>query len=254
MPEWDKAFGVLGTEKDVERFVVQACGRLGAPLQKLKGGGYHVPLAHLPREIRERLAASELLDLRKIDFCYPVSVPGAEFIHRTHPLVSHLADFIAERAMSGEQNDLVARAGAIFTREVTRKTFVVLLRLRSRLVIKRAQQSREMLAEEALALAIEGTSDPNPLQKEEALALMQARVSKNMEPQRRTRELEAVLDRLDDLQEVFAELADQRAGELLADHRRVRDAADARGEYRVYPQLPVDIMGVYVLVPDVALI
>ena len=254
MPEWDKAFGVLGTEKDVERFVVQACGRLGAPLQKLKGGGYHVPLAHLPREIRERLAASELLDLRKIDFCYPVSVPGAEFIHRTHPLVSHLADFIAERAMSGEQNDLVARAGAIFTREVTRKTFVVLLRLRSRLVIKRAQQSREMLAEEALALAIEGTSDPKPLQKEEALALMQARVSKNMEPQRRTRELEAVLDRLDDLQEVFAELADQRAGELLADHRRVRDAADARGEYRVYPQLPVDIMGVYVLVPDVALI
>jgi hypothetical protein len=32
----------------------------------------------------------------------------------------------------------------------------------------------------------------------------------------------------------------------------VRDAADAKGTYQVIASLPVDIMGVYVLVPDVA--
>ncbi len=253
MPEWEKAFAVLGTEYDVERFVVTACERLGAPLVKLREGGYHAPLDHLPREVRERLSTSGLLQLNKIDFRYPVSSERAEFIHRTHPLVSHLADFIAEKAMSSEQADLVARTGAIFTREVKVKTTIILLRLRNRLVIKRAKQSREMLAEEALALAIEGTSEPRLLNKKEALELMQAQVSKNMEPQRRRRELEAILDRLDGFQDIFTGLAEQRSRELLEDHRRVRDAADARGEYRVYPQLPVDIMGVYVLVPDVAL-
>ena len=98
MPEWEKAFAVLGTEKDVERFVVRGCERLGAPLKKLKKGGYHAPLNHLPREVKERLATSGLLQLQKIDFNYPVSTPGSEFIHRTHPLVSHLADFVAEQA------------------------------------------------------------------------------------------------------------------------------------------------------------
>ena len=253
MPEWEKAFAVLGTEEDVERFVVRSCERLGAPLQKLKKGGWHAPLKHLPREVRERLQSSGLLQLQKIDFTYPVSIPGAEFIHRTHPLVSHLADFVAEQAMSKEHNDLVARAGTIFTKDVSTKTIVILLRLRNRLVIKRAKQSREMLAEEALALAIEGSATPRLLDKKEALALMQVKVSKNMEPERRTRELENILNQLPDFQKIFAELADQRSKELLADHRRVRDAADARGEYRVYPQLPVDVMGVYVLVPDVTL-
>jgi len=253
MPEWEKAFSVLGTEEDVERFVVRSCERLGAPLQKLKKGGWYAPLDHLPREVKERLKTSELLNLRKIDFIYPASTPGAEFIHRTHPLVSHLADFVAEKAMGDEQSNLVARAGAIFTRAVSSKTVVILLRLRNRLVIRRAKQSREMLAEEALALAIKGTDNPRLLEKNEALALMQAKVSKNMEPERRARELENILNQLADFQQIFEDLASQRSQELLADHRRVRDAADARGEYRVYPQLPVDVMGVYVLVPDVAL-
>jgi superfamily II DNA or RNA helicase len=253
MPEWEKSFAVLGTEEDVERFVVRACDRLGAPLEKLKKGGYRALLAHFPWEVKERLEASGLLHLKKIDFKYPETAAGAEFIHRTHPLVSNLANFVAEKAMSGEQNDLVARAGAIFTKEVTSRTTVLLLRLRNRLVIRRAKLSREMLAEEALALAVEGSFDLRVLPKTEALALMQSKVSKNMDVERRSRELSTALDSLAGFQNTFEELASQRSQELLADHRRVRDAADARGEYQIHPQLPVDIMGVYVLVPDVAL-
>lgn len=253
MPEWEKAFAVLGTEDDVERFVVRACDRLGAPLEKLKKGGYRAPLTHLPWEVRERLETSGLLKIKKIDFRYPVSVAGADFIHRTHPLVSHLANFVAETAMSGEQNDLVARAGVIFTKEVSKKTMVLLLRLRNRLVIRRAKHSREMLAEEALALAIEGSSGLRILPKKEALVIMQAKVSKNMDVERRARELETALANLTDYQKTFEDLASQRSQELLTDHRRVRDAADARGEYHVHPQIPADIMGIYVLVPDMAL-
>ncbi|HNN30138.1 MAG TPA: hypothetical protein PKL36_13930, partial [Agitococcus sp.] len=45
-------------------------------------------------------------------------------------------------------------------------------------------------------------------------------------------------------------LAHQRAETLLADHRRVREAARDIGQYAVVPCLPIDVMGVYVLLPD----
>ncbi|HHH13707.1 MAG TPA: hypothetical protein ENJ98_05675 [Thiolapillus brandeum] len=79
---------------------------------------------------------------------------------------------------------------------------------------------------------------------------MQAEVSRNMPPERRSREIETALSALDTLGGRFDTLARQRAEQVLVDHRRVREAAQARGEYRVQPQLPADVMSVYVLVPD----
>ncbi len=262
MPEWEKAFAVLGTEQDVERFVVSACDRLTAPLKVLRSGGYQAPLSHLPFELKERFESAGLLGIKKIDFRYP-TVSGAEFIHRTHPMVRHLADYIAEQAMGGTDRDLVARAGVIFTESVSRKTTIYLLRLRNRLIMRRTRkaetdksdrQTRDLLAEEALALAIQGSGEPTLLSGAEALQLMQSKVSKDMPAERKQRELEGALGALDGLQQTFDRLANERASELLKDHRRVREASDARGEYQVRPQLPVDVMGVYVLVPSLALI
>ena len=45
--------------------------------------------------------------------------------------------------------------------------------------------------------------------------------------------------------------AERRAQTLLADHRRVREAADARGSYSVKSLLPVDVIGLFVLLPKV---
>ena len=252
MPEWQKAFSVLGTEADVERFVLSACERLGAPLNHQSKGGYRAPLAHLIPQLRERLEAQGLAHINRVDFKYPTA-PQCEFIHRTHPLVSLLADYLAEVAMSGQDTNLVARAGAIFTKAVTSKTTIYLLRLRSRLTIKRTVHSRDLLAEEALAVAVSADGDTTLLPKTEALALMQAEVSKNLLPERRERELKSAINALPNLQGQFEQLASARAQELLTDHRRVREAAEAKGTYNVQPQLPVDVMGVYVLVPDVAL-
>ena len=44
------------------------------------------------------------------------------------------------------------------------------------------------------------------------------------------------------------------AQELVADHRRIRDASDAKGlRYAVTPALPVDKIGVYVFMPMASL-
>ncbi len=252
MPEWQKAFAVLGTEEDVKRFVATALERLGAPLAEVRGGGYRAPLQHLPVRLKERLESQGLIQLRKLDFRYPTA-PQCEFIHRTHPFVSLLADYLAEVAMSGDDTKLVARAGAILTQNVTSKTTVYLLRLRSRLTIKRAVQARDLLAEEALAIAVNSQGSVNILPKEEILQLLQSKVSQNLPPERRERELSVAIEAIPTLVSHFESLAQERAQALLADHRRVREAADARGTYNVQPQLPVDVMGVFVLVPDVAL-
>lgn len=256
MPEWQKAFAVLGTSEDVKRFVMSACERLGAPLAPQPKGGYRAPLEHLPPQLKERLDTAGLMHLKNLDFSYPTQ-GRSEFIHRTHPLVSQLADYLAEKAMSGEDTRLVARAGAIRTKAVSSKTVVYLLRMRSRLIIKRTGvvgDGHDLLAEEALAVAFDSAGQLQVLPKNDVLALMGATVTADLTPEARTRELEAVISALPDRQAVFTVLAQQRAREVLEDHRRTREAAQAKGSYTVEPQLPVDVMGVYVLVPDAGLL
>jgi hypothetical protein len=65
--------------------------------------------------------------------------------------------------------------------------------------------------------------------------------------------VEAARQEVEGLQLAFSQFARLRSDELLADHRRVRDASDAKGiRYEVRPCLPVDVVGIYVLVPAVA--
>ena len=103
-------------------------------------------------------------------------------------------------------------------------------------------------------MAVDANGEQQLLTKAEVVQLMQAPPSKNMAPEARTRELGQAIQYIDKLQSDFSKLAEERANEVLRDHRRTREAADARGSYSVQPQLPVDVMGVYVLVPDAGLL
>ena len=79
---------------------------------------------------------------------------------------------------------------------------------------------------------------------------MQQPPGRNMSPEQRQREVESALQLLPEWQAALEEIARQRARDLLEDHRRVRDAARAKGSYEVRPQLPVDVLGLYVLMPE----
>jgi superfamily II DNA or RNA helicase len=247
LPEWRKTLAVLGGEAEVERFVKRAASQCNAPLQPERGH-YRFALDYLPPAVCERLAAEGLSGTLMIAFHYP-SPPEALFIHRTHPLVSALADFILETALDDVAPELVARGGAIFTAAVTRRTALYLLRLRSQLSITRPGRDWVLLCEEALAVSQSGSEPPRLLSPDERQALFDAVPARNMPPPVRNRHLQLALDQVPALQPFFAELAQQRADELLADHRRVREASQATGSYQVKPVLPVDVIGLYVLVP-----
>lgn len=251
IPEFARMSEVLGDEADVRRFVTAACQALNAPLGQSKQV-MRLPYAELPEPLRDRLAQSGIDSLRNIDFSYPPA-GLAEHIHRTHPLVAALADQLAEEALKGDGNAAASRAGAWFTSAVQLRTTVLLVRLRTQLTMTRADQRRELLAEEAIAVAVSGQNLPQVLTPAEVLALMQQPVSRNMAPEMRQRQVGQVLEQIGSWQPALDEIARQRASELLKDHRRVRDAAKAKGTYDVSPQLPADVIGIYVLMPDAPL-
>ena len=254
LPEWRKAVAVLGGENDVARFVRNAAERLGAPLEPRRDH-YRLPLGHLPKALQERLEGIGLKGTLKIGFTHPVP-SGVLHIHRAHPLVASLADYIAESALEFGDPGLGARAGAMFTAGVDVRTTVYLLRLRHQIAVERRDAqggyalAKSLLAEECLGVAVRGTVAPEVLDESDALALLSLEPGRNMEDGQKTRLVAQALDAVPELEPMFNAIAQSRAEALLADHRRIREASDARGlRYSVSPALPVDKIGVYVLMP-----
>lgn len=250
LPEWRKSAVILGGEDDVQRFLTRAMSKLGAPLEPYKNH-FKAYLGSLPAYLRERLAADGLAGTVRIDFKQPTA-QGAMLVQRTHPLVVALADTLLEQALDSRNDDTdgVARAGAAFVGNVTLKTTVLLLRLRHQLSVTKGNHTRLMLCEETVAVAATGSEPFTELSPTGARTLLGAEATRNMPSPTRDHHVQQALNQLPNSNDTLEAIAKSRANALLADHRRVREAAEARGSYQVTASLPVDVMGVYVLVPS----
>ena len=288
MPELRRAADALGGEADTERFVTAALAAVGAPLSSLRGaaGRFSFDPSSLPPTIRERISDAGLRTDRRFAFTFEerLSTGAVAFLHRTHPLVEALADFVAETALSPvpvPDGVLPAsRCAAMSTSAVTRRTTLFLLRLRHQLakVVREpspggtdaqgATGGVPVIAEELRFIVAEGpSSSPTWIEDPDvALRLLHAVPSGNLSPEAQTRAIEDALALASEAGEApsptaaggvgsaprpFASLAGRRAAALLADHRRVRDASGARGAWTVSPILPVDVVGVYVYLPAI---
>lgn len=247
LPEWKRQLDLIGDESAIFRFVQNACARLNAPLEPSRKAWRFLP-QHLPPALRERLAQEEIDRERLIDFHYPPD-PRSHFIHRTHPLVSILADHLLEGALQ-DVSPLAARCAATVTKDVSVVTTLFLLRLRHQLSTQKKTVTRHLMAEETVAIALEGRTDPRWLDDSKLPRLLEVTPSGNLGLEAATREINHALSLLRASQGRLEKLALQRAESLLQDHRRVRKAADDQGRYSVTPSLPVDVIGVYVLLPD----
>jgi superfamily II DNA or RNA helicase len=247
LPEWQKQLELIGNEASIQRFVTNACTRLGAPLEPARQAWRFVP-KHLPDALRERLAQENFNRELLIDFHYP-SRQGAQFVSRTHPLVAILADTLLEAALQ-EESPLAARCAATVCSEVEVVTTVFLLRLRHQLTYRKRDTSRTLMAEETVAIALEGRQDPRWLDDAAVIRLLEVTPSGNLADAAAVREIEHALAFCRANTPRLEALARQRADALLQDHRRVREAARDLGSYKVSACLPVDVIGAYVLLPD----
>ncbi|GHV84996.1 ATP-dependent helicase HepA [Spirochaetia bacterium] len=258
LPEWRKQNEILGSEHDVERFVNDSLYVLNAPLENsIKGDRlafYKFNPGILPSALKNRMQDEGISKTMRLNFVYPPE-KNAVFIHRSNPLVTVLADYMLETAL--EQNTLnitdtqiAARCGVYETSAVNLATTVFLVRLRHKIeMTRKGGNTKTTLAEEALLLGFEGRKNPVELQKEKLNVLLGERPTGNLDKSVIERELTASLFWWKENSTVFEKIAKDRSNELLADHRRIRQAAQDRGTFAVSPGLPVDLIGLYVLLP-----
>jgi superfamily II DNA or RNA helicase len=259
--EWNRTRESLGSADAVERLVLNACRRLNLPIGPLpSGGGWELDLTRLEdnrQALNERLRNHDLGGKLRLSFRSPAR-DGSQLLSRSHPLVVELADFVAERALSGLEPDLAARASVIRTKAVAKRTQVLVLRLRHQLHQSRWTGSQyealpDLLVEECLTARVNGDG-LEPLEGAAALELLEAPASGNIDPGQRQQWLQEAVAEIDALQPALAALAERRADLAEEDHRRVREASLRTGEslrmrFRCEPSLPVDVIGLIVLLP-----
>lgn len=245
---------VLGNPATVAAFVQDACARLGVPLTSVANhqrrsqahapAVWQVPLAELPEAVWERVSGAP--DSMRIGFDMPLP-EDVHLIGRLHPLTEALAEHLFGLALEGSEPLTVSRCGAIRTTSVSRRTTLLLLRLRLLIETSRAVP---LLAEELIVAGFEGRPGNLVwLAEEDAQHLLNTTESTGNIA---TTEIGDVLRQtsayLDELKEDLERLAQERAAALLAAHRRVRQTT-RMGQVRVRPHLPLDVLAMYVLLP-----
>ena len=237
---------VLGSAKEIERFVRAACDRLNASLIP-KTVQKH-PCWVLPQT--PQVLIPTLGDRQKFEISFISPTPvGVEFIGRNHPLVEGLARYLLEDVLSNTNSPVAARCGMTVTDAVDRRTTLLLLRLRHLLD---SPQHQSLLAEECLVVGFTGTTyDPIWLEPSEALRLIEVAEPVANLPNLATArsEIRDLLEGMEDLTDELELIARTRSQELAQSHRRVR-AITKEGQVKVTAQLPMDFLGVYVLKPQ----
>ncbi len=249
---------ILGNPATVAAFVRAACERLGAALVKDEGGRMkdedhiiRIALGDLPQSVRARLSKDEgrrMDEDRTGPDLHPSFSLHPSSLSRTHPLTEALAEYILDLGLEGSAPLVVSRCGALRTAQVERRTTLLLLRLR--LLIEVAGQSMPTLAEELIVAGFAGRpGNLTWLDEAAARALLDsAEPAGNLAAAQRDEALRQSLDWMPELEADLNAIAQARSVALLDAHRRVRQVTRT-GRVSVRPHLPLDLLGLYVLLP-----
>lgn len=255
LPEWDITRRALGGFEDVERFVRRSFLRLDAALTKIGGAAYTAPLSLLPDVLTERFEAEGLLDetstKKPIRIAFEARPPAGFLpVHRAHPLPGILAETFLETAVDRfaprDVPSTLPRSGVWETDAVDDVTTLLLVRIRHRIDSRGKLGPKFSMAEEAGAIAF--TNGRRILAGEDAFALLETD-SASVPEGVRQRQLGAASAALSALAPALTDYAGERARALADDHTRVRQALGSKAAVKVEAVTPVDVIGLYVLMP-----
>jgi len=238
----------IGNPEAVESFVTEALlSVLGVQISKdRKANGYTLYTANLPPVLKSVLPERESL---KICFFSPTP-EGYMYLGRNHVFVEQLCQLLMAKALSDNAQKGPARSAVIRCREVNVKTTLLLFRVRN--VIEEKQVKNQFVAEEMLLWGYRGSpSDNDILAKDEITALMtKALPSANMTDQAKAGFLDSELEIISEIGKEFDDIAFNRAEILIEAHERFRKVMGGKRFKVVEPVLPMDLMGIYILLPD----
>ncbi len=246
--EWQAVRQAIGAGVDVERFVASAVRMHGGTAAEVSGS-LRVNLPNLA-PLREACGNIESFTAR-----FELPAPdGTLYLARTHPIVEGLAAYTMDSALDPLLDGVARRCGAIRTRAVRQTTTLLLMRFRHHIVARREGEETALLVEACQVAGFQGSPNaPTWLPDREAEQLLDAQPDANVTPQQATQFISRIVSDMSRLEEALNDIARRQGQEVLAAHQRVRAAARRTGvHYEVVPQLPPDVLGVYVLLPHSA--
>ena len=247
----------IGSGVDVADFIRRALAVFGA--QVTGTDPLDANLTEVSSALKDVLAQSSGFDLKNPKFRFRFSQPvqeGERYLQRTHPFVETLANHVLETALDPLSGDAVRypaarRCGSIRTKAVDKRTTLLLLRFRYHIIQTQNDVERPLLAEDCRLLAFTGSPQNAVwLEAAEAEKLLSAQPDGNIATDQAIDFVSRVIEGFDLLRPHLDQAAMQRGEELLEAHQRVRLATKTRNvRYRVEPQLPPDILGIFVYLP-----
>jgi hypothetical protein len=235
----------IGSPAAVESFVVGSLKTLfGVQIDREKLG-YLLFSANLPSAAKALLPTKPTV---KVSFESPTPVDHV-YLGRNHPLVEQLCQMVL--AHSIERNRFrAARAAVLLTSAVLKPTTLLMFRCRNVIEEKRIV-GHQLVAEEMLLWGYRGSPEENDhLTLEEARELLaNARPDGDLTPERCIRLIEERVAAIPSLRPAFDLLAEQRSQHLVEAHERFSALVEKKRFGVVYPVLPMDVLGLYVLMP-----
>jgi superfamily II DNA or RNA helicase len=247
----------IGDPRAVQDFVTTALANLLGVQVTTEHKGYGIVPGNLPQQLIDLLRwpghpppKSTGTKLIKVSFESPTP-EGYHYLGRNHRFVEQLCQFVMANTLA-RQDKRAARTAVIRTRQVERKTTLLLFRCRN--VIEQQKGGHRIVAEEMLLWGWRGVpNDRQFIAHTEAKALLAAaRASSDLSPQARAAFLENELRLMDSLAPEFQTLAEKQSKELVDAHERFSALMDKQRFQVVYPVLPMDLLGIYILLPEAA--
>ena len=202
-------------------------------------------MGNLPPQLRDLLPAGEQV---KVSFFSPTP-EGYYYLGRNHRFVEQLCQLVMANTLS-RSDRRAARTAVIRSRQVAVKTTLMLFRCRN--VIEQAKVNHQIVAEEMLLWGWRGTpQEKEYLDHASAKQLLsEARASSDISAQARASFLQNELKLINDLDAEFRVIAEQQSKRLVAAHERFSALMDKQRYQVVYPVLPMDLLGIYILLPE----
>jgi len=242
----DEAIRLIGDIKSVEQFVVQGMRRLGGQVVESKNG-YTLHKTGLPPSF------IHFFDKEEMKICFDTPVPyGCRYVSRNHDIVDHLCQTFVNEAMqvSTSKPSLVYRVGVIKTNSVKDEAVTILL-LRVRNVIESLATKHQIVAEELMLWGFQGDpSDHKWIDEGTCLELIQSVPSGEMSYEDKREMVSIALEDIHNHREMINNIARSRAEILVDAHDRFRIAVKGKRYQVVEPILPMDVMGIYILMPN----
>jgi superfamily II DNA or RNA helicase len=241
-----EADAAIGDVAAVERFVTGTLTELlGVQVDRTKTD-WRLHTGNLPATLRPHLPDEPLVD---VSFCSPTPKKHI-YLGRNHPFVEALCQFVMARSLARAEIGAAARAAVMRSKEVSIKTTLLLFRCRN--VIGERNGPARIVAEEMLVWGYRGSpNDGNFLSNDAAMSLLQsAHPAGDLTSQSRDNFFDNETKLLGQLRKQFDAVAEERNKKLVEAHERFSRFFRA-GRYEVvYPVLPMDIMGLYILIPE----